>query len=380
MPAIQIPSSLFMGTHALDQLQTIAQKHASILLFTDRSLEKAGLVKMVLERLCAHGAKVSVICDIQPEPTLEHAWSMIQQGMGTGATLVVGLGGGSVLDVAKLASLLLDGEITLTQLAEAPLICTRKVRSIMVPTTFGTGAEATPNAIVTRPEKQLKVGIVNPSMIPDCVILAPQLVRTLPQPVAAASAMDALAHAIECYTSAKATCLSDLYALEALRLLVPNMTAACNEQDEKAQEAMQLGAYYAGIAIAGSGTTAVHALSYPLGGKFHVPHGIANAILLGPVLRFNASSCEGRLAQVADALWPAQAELPPSEKARLLVECFESIAAQLRIPSDYAHYGVTMDDLDFLVEAGMQVTRLLNNNPRPVTAEDARRIYQEVLS
>lgn len=249
----------------------------------------------------------------------------------------------------------------------------------MIPTTAGTGAEATPNAIVLVPEKELKVGIVCEEMIPDAVILDGEMIRRLPAHIAASTGVDALCHAIECYTSKKATPFSNLYAMEALKLIFANIEAACLDPEAlESKSAMLLAAYYAGVAITCSGTTAVHALSYPLGGKYHIPHGVANAMMLMPVMRFNVSFCQKELAQVYDAL-DQQGAQDEAAKAQWVLERMEALVQTLQIPTDLKQYGVAMEDLDGLVAAGMDVQRLLVNNKRPVTAEDARALYLELL-
>ena len=172
---------------------------------------------------------------------------------------------------------------------------------VLIPTTAGTGAEVTPNAIVGVPEKELKIGIVNENMIADYVILDARLIKNLPRKIAAATGVDALAHCIECFTSNKANPFSDMYALEGCDLILNNIEKACDDPEAMAEKnRMQMAAYYGGLAITASGTTAVHALSYPLGGKYHIAHGVSNAILLAPVMRFNEPACRDRLAQVYD--------------------------------------------------------------------------------
>ena len=249
----------------------------------------------------------------------------------------------------------------------------------MIPTTAGTGAEATPNAIVAVPEQALKVGIVNDEMIPDYVILDADLIRQLPRPIAASTGIDALAHALECFTGKKATPFSDLFAMKALELIFHNIEAACNcPGAASAKENMLLASFYGGVAITASGTTAVHALSYPLGGKYHIPHGVSNAILLAPVMRFNQSACQARLAEVYDRCM-AYAPISQAEKSGAVLSWLEDIVRRLDIPSDLRGFGVTPEDLEDLVAAGMTVTRLLDNNVRTMTAQDARSIYQQIL-
>lgn len=234
------------------------------------------------------------------------------------------------------------------------------------------------------PEKELKVGIVNENMIADYVVLDARMIKNLPRPIAAATGVDALAHCIECYTSNKANPFSDMYALEGLDLILNNIEAACDDPNAmEAKNRMQMAAYYGGLAITASGTTAVHALSYPLGGKYHIAHGVSNAILLAPVMRFNSAepAVQERLAAAYDRCCrDGQTRVTIAEKSGWMISRLEEIVRHLDIPTSLSRdFGVPEEDLDGLVEAGMQVQRLLVNNMRLVTPEDARNLYLEVL-
>lgn len=296
------------------------------------------------------------------------------------ADLIVAVGGGSVMDAAKLASVLDTDDYTIRDLLKTPQRARKCIRTVMIPTTAGTGAEATPNAIVNVPEWQLKVGIVNADMIADYVILDACNLRALPRHIAASTGLDALAHAIECYTSNKANPFSDLVALESLELIFRNIERACDTDDMRAKSNMLLASFYAGIAITAAGTTAVHALSYPLGGKYHIAHGVSNAILLAPVMRFNAPFITERLVRVHDRVWPRdEMAVSQAEKAGRVLDSMTRIVAHLNIPRYLDDLGVDATQLDTLVEAAMKVTRLLDNNIRPVHAEDARAIYQSLF-
>ena len=229
------------------------------------------------------------------------------------------------------------------------------------------------------PEEQLKVGIVNPEMIADAVILDGNMIRRLPRKIAASTGIDALCHAIECYTSAKANPFSDLFAMQALRLIFRNLEKACDDPDAlDAKEKMMQAAFYAGVAITCSGTTAVHALSYPLGGRYHIPHGVANAIMLMPVMQFNKSCCSKKFAEVYDAVGGTGAGTD-TEKADWVINQMDAMVKHLDIPTSLKPYGVTETDLPLLVKAGMDVQRLLVNNPRTVTAADAEALYRAIL-
>ena len=258
-----------------------------------------------------------------------------------------------------------------------------RVPIVLIPTTAGTGAEVTPNAIVAVPEKELKVGIVNENMIADYVILDARMIKNLPRKIAAATGVDALAHCIECFTSNKANPFSDLYALEGLDLILNNIEKACDDPEAMTEKnRMQIAAYYGGLAITASGTTAVHALSYPLGGKYHIAHGVSNAILLAPVMRFNSEhpAVRERLAIAYDRCCHEEKTCTTvEEKTAWMIARLEHIVKHLDIPTSLKEFGVPAEDLEGLVEAGMQVQRLLVNNMRPVTADDARKLYQEVM-
>ncbi|MDF2802523.1 MAG: Alcohol dehydrogenase, class [Anaerocolumna sp.] len=300
----------------------------------------------------------------------------------SGADMIIACGGGSVLDAAKLASVLVTDEYGVKELLDEPGRAKKCVPSILIPTTAGTGAEVTPNAIVAVPEKELKVGIVNENMIADYVILDARMIKNLPRPIAAATGVDALAHAIECYTSKKANPFSDTFAMEALDLILNNIIPACDDPEAmEAKNQMQIAAFYAGIAITASGTTAVHALSYPLGGKYHIAHGVSNAILLAPVMRFNAPVCKERFTLIYDRCCHDTDNISKTteEKVEWVIMQLERIVQHLDIPTSLKEFGVPQEDLDGLVEAGMQVQRLLINNMRLVTEEDARNLYLEIL-
>lgn len=375
----KMPKAVYCGTGALEQLKSICDNAKHIALFSDRGIERSGALEIPLRYIREAGAEVTLFLDLPAEPTRDQAQSVVVAFHACQADTIVAVGGGSVMDIAKLCSILANSHNTVNDLLDHPTIGKRLVSSVMIPTTAGTGAEATPNAIVLVPEKELKVGIVCEEMIPDAVILDGEMIRRLPVHIAASTGIDALCHAIECYTSRKATPFSNLYALEALRLIFANIEPACTDPEAlDSKNAMLLAAFYAGVAISCSGTTAVHALSYPLGGKYHIPHGVANAMMLMPVMRFNLPCCQAELAQVYDALGQ-QGACKIAAKAEWVLKRMEDIVSRLQIPTDLKKYGVSINDLDSLVTAGMDVQRLLVNNKRSVSAEDARVLYLELL-
>lgn len=380
--SLKMPKNIFAGEHGLENIEHLVKDAKKIVIFTDKGILGANLLEIPIQILDSLGKDYEILSDIPAEPDYHQAQHMVDAFKATGADFIIAVGGGSVMDVAKLASILATDEYTVKDLLDNPLLAKKQVPSLMIPTTAGTGSEATPNSIVAVPEKELKVGIVNPEMIADFVILDGRLIKNLPMKIAVATGVDALCHAIECFTSTKANPFSNTFAMEALDLIMNNIIEACtNSEAMDAKNKMLLGSFYAGVAITASGTTAVHALSYPLGGKYHIAHGVSNAILLMPVMRFNEPVIKERLALAYDRVvhQPTENLTTVDEKANYMIEKMGEIVKTLEIPTSLETFNVPKEDLDVLVEAGMQVTRLLVNNMREVTPEDARKIYLEVL-
>ena len=380
---LMMPPAVYSGENALDNLEAILGKNGvkRLAVFTDKGVEGAGLLDAPMARVRASGVEYVVLDELPPEPTYAQAQKLVDQFKASGADFILAVGGGSVMDTAKLAGILATDAYGVKDLLDNPGMAVKCVKSVMVPTTAGTGAEATPNAIVAVPEKEVKVGIVNPAMIADYVILDAVMIKNLPRKIAASTGVDALCHAIECFTSNKANPFSDLFALQALDMILNNIERACDDPAAMAEKnAMLLASFYAGVAITASGTTAVHALSYPLGGKYHTAHGVSNATLLVPVMRFNESACREKFAAAYDRCVHAGGGCATAEeKSAWIIRRLEEIVRHLDIPTSLAQFGVPGEDLEVLVEAGMGVQRLLVNNMREVTPADARAIYTEIM-
>ena len=378
---LRLPNTVFSGLNSLQNIESILKSNnvSRLAIFTDKGIRSIGLLDGVLQIIERTGTPYSIFDNLPSEPSYSQVQELVDECRKYDADFILALGGGSVMDSAKLTSLLIRSRYTVKDLLVDSTVTHKSVKVLSIPTTAGTGAEATPNAIVAVPEKELKVGIVNPEMISDYVILDPVMVKSIPRKIAAATGVDALAHAIECYTSNKANAFSDTFALEALDMILNNIEKACdnpNALEEK--NIMQIASFYAGIAITSSGTTAVHALSYPLGGKYHIAHGVSNAILLAPVMRFNEDFIYEKLSCVYDRCFKGKIT-SKEEKSHYVIKRLEEIVKHLDIPTSLTEFGVPKSDLEGLVEAGMSVKRLLNNNVKPVTAEDARNIYLEVI-
>lgn len=376
---LKMPHAVYSGKDALDKLtQIIGTGVKKTAVFTDRGIIGAGLLELPLSKIKESGCEYVIFDDLAAEPTYEQAQKAVDAFKESGADFIVAVGGGSVMDTAKLASVLATDEYGVKELLDNPQMAKKCVKTLMIPTTAGTGAEATPNAIVAVPEKELKVGIVNDNMIADYVILDAVMIKELPRKIAASTGVDALCHAVECFTSNKKNPFSDIFALQAFEMIMKNIEKACDDPEAlKEKNNMLVASFYAGAAITASGTTAVHALSYPLGGRYHIPHGVSNAILLAPVMRFNEPVCRGLFAEAYDRLAAGESFATEAkseeEKSAWVVNRMEEIVEHLNIPKSLKEFGIGSEDLDELVEAGMGVQRLLVNNMRTVTAEDAKK-------
>lgn len=378
---LKLPKAVYAGKDAMSKLEGVLKEAGAtkVALFTDKSIYELGLADGAVEIIKSLGLGVEVCSDLAIEPTYAEVQKTVDWFCESGCDFILAIGGGSVMDASKLVSVLATSEYSVHDLLGDPSLARKQVKTVMVPTTAGTGAEATPNAIVAVPEDELKVGIVSDEMVADVVILEADMIKNLPRSIAAATGLDALCHAIECFTSNKANPMSDTFALEALDLILNNIERACDDPEAMdAKRAMQLASFYAGIAITASGTTAVHALSYPLGGRFHVAHGVSNAILLMPVMHYNEPACRELFAKAYDRCMSGDAATV-EEKSAALLERMDEIVKHLDMPENLAALGVEDVDIDSLVASGMEVTRLLVNNMREVTPEAAKEIYEQII-
>lgn len=371
------------GVGCIEQIKDIVADYEAknVVIITDQGVWNSGLVEKPKALLEGAGIHVHVINNTPPEPAVDQVADIFQAAKEFECQVLIGIGGGSSMDTAKIVSLLLTNDVNLRELVKGKAqIKHRGVPTIMIPTTAGTGAEATPNAIVLVPEEELKVGIVSEKMVSDCVILDPTLTVDLPKHITANTGMDALCHAIECYISKKANPFSDTFALKAITLISRSIRTAYNDgHDLAAREDMLLGALFGGISIATSSTTAVHALSYPLGGKYHIPHGLSNAILLPDVMKFNLDVCEEQFKDIAVAMGLDVAGCTTKEAAEKMIDNLYSMIEDLHVTCDLQAKGINETALDDMIEAAAKVTRLLDNNPKVVTKADMRAIYKKIL-
>ena len=340
------------------------------------------LIEESMQQLAKAGIGWTVYSSIKAEPTVSDFKEVLGMARSFGADSVVGIGGGSVLDVAKLVANLTPNPSPKGE--ESDMFVPGFIKSkglwlACLPTTAGTGSEVSPNAILLDERDKLKKGIVSPYLIADAAYVDPKLTWTVPAKVTADTGMDALTHCIEAYTNKFAHPAVDIYALQGIRLIAANLERAVkNGQDVEAREALALGSLYGGLCLGPVNTAAVHALSYPLGGEFHIPHGLSNAILLPSVLKFNMPANIKRHAEVAIALGVVPGA-NDEETAQRGVNFIYRLAEAVGIPQKLTDLNIPQTAVDGMAKAAMQVQRLLKNNPREVTEQDARDIYNSLF-
>ncbi|WCM23635.1 iron-containing alcohol dehydrogenase [Paraburkholderia bryophila] len=359
-----------------DILSSWAERR-SVLVVTDGGLHKAGVLEGAKTSLATAGFRVTVFDEVVADPPEAVLLRCAERARAVRVDLVVGLGGGSSMDVAKLAAVLAVSEQPLAEMYGIGNIKGARVPLVQMPTTAGTGSEVTNISIVSVGETT-KMGIVAPQLYADRVILDAELTVGLPRQHTAATGIDAMVHAIEAYTSKHKNPISDALAREALRLLSANLLPACeNGSDRAAREAMLLGATLAGQAFANAPVAAVHALAYPLGGHFHIPHGLSNALMLGPVLRFNAAAAAAQYAELAGALGIGRADGDDEARTSAFIGFIEDLMTRSGAPRRLRDAGVTRESLAMLAADAMQQQRLLQNNPVEVRQADALRLYEQ---
>jgi alcohol dehydrogenase class IV len=351
---------------------------ARIVLVTDKGLRRLGLIDPILDSLKQNGIAVAVFDDVAADPPDSNILELVALVEGHGATGLLAVGGGSPMDVAKVAALIARSGESLSAVYGVNLAKGPRLPLVLVPTTAGTGSEVTPIAIVTTGETEKK-GVVSPLLLPDMAILDAELTLGLPPAVTAATGIDAMVHAIESYasTSPNNNPISRGLARQALQLLGANIREATfNGSNKDARGAMLLGSLLAGQAFANSPVAAVHALAYPIGGIYHVPHGLSNALVLTHVMRFNLPNAHEVYAEIAADVFPELGSIPPAKRADAFIEALAGLSAELKIPQGLREVQISRDALPTLAREAMKQTRLLVNNPRPVTEQDALAIYE----
>jgi len=338
------------------------------------------LKTMVVEiagKLSSAGCSVSVDATIASEPTIAMFEAATAKAREAKAACVLGIGGGSALDVAKLVAAFVGSAQKVEETFGIGLLRSRTCHLVCVPTTSGTGSEVSPNGILLDEEAKLKKGVISPYLVPDATFIDPVLTQTMPPTVTASTGLDALTHCIEAYTNKFAHPLVDVYALQGIALCGRFLVRAVRQGDDlEAREGMSLASLYGGLCLGPVNTAAVHALAYPLGGEFHLSHGLSNALLLPHVFRFNAQASPDRHAAVAIALGvtPQEDDLKTAYAgaARL-----HQLARDCGVVIDLSLHGLDRSSIPGMTRSAMTVTRLLRNNPRDINEADCTRIYEQ---
>ncbi len=372
---LQQPARIVFGNGCAPQCaEFLAQRGVKRVLLVSSSpvLPTLGEVKAAMQRA---GVEIVQAAPVDSEPTQALFENILQFARAEKIDGVLGIGGGSAIDVAKLVAALARGKQTAPEVFGINLLRGRELPLVCLPTTAGTGAEVSPNAILLDEADELKKGVVSPHLVPDAAFVDPLLTLSVPPAVTAATGLDALTHCIEAYANKFAHPIVDIYALQGIKLISQNLVRAVrNGNDVEARAALALGSLYGGLCLGPVNTAAVHALAYPLGGRFHIAHGVSNALLLPHVLRFNFSAAPERYAEISIALGVARngSTLTTAEHG---VDFLTQLSRDCGVPQKLSDLKISRDAIPSLAKSAMQVQRLLKNNLRPLTEADAAQIY-----
>ena len=372
---VHFPPKLVFGAGSLAKVagEITALGSRTVLLITIEPL----LPKLapLLAELSNEYIAVSIHTGIVNEPTFADFHKLMNEAEHINPDVVIGIGGGSVLDMAKLVAAQLGNDQPLSEIVGIGLLRRRSRKLICVPATSGTGSEVSPNAILLDESDNQKKGIISPHLVPDIVIVDPQLSHSVPPAITAATGIDALTHCLEAYTNLFAHPFIDIYAYEGMRLIAANIVQAVQHgDDEDARAQVAMGSLLGGFCLGPVNTAGVHALSYPLGSTFHLAHGLSNALLLPHVMAFNIPAAPKRYADVAVALGCARDadEMLTAQKG---IDKIKELMQQCNMPLRLRDVGIQLESIPEMADAAMKITRLLKNNPRPITREDAIDIY-----
>jgi alcohol dehydrogenase class IV len=372
---LQPPRIVFGSDCAPQSVDFLAQRGVKrVLLVTGKS------VRPHVEPMVAalKSARVEVVEGhfVPAEPTVKFFETSIAEARQKQIDSVLAIGGGSVIDVGKLIAALADGRQKVSEVFGVNVLAKRALPLVCLPTTAGTGAEVSPNAVLLDETDELKKGIVSPHLVPDAAYVDPLLTVSVPSDITAATGMDALTHCIEAYANKFAHPIVDVYALQGIKLISENLRQAVRDgRDVAARAAVSLGSLYGGLCLGPVNTAAVHALAYPLGGRFHISHGVSNALLLPHVLRFNFSAAPERYAEISAALGIVSngSALTTAEHG---VDFLSQLSRDCGVPQKLSQLNVPRDAIPAMARSAMSVTRLLKNNLRPLTEANAEGIYE----
>lgn len=367
-----------LGENAIEEIPAALGSLGAdkVMVVTDAGIIKVGIYAKLEKILKEAGKEIVLVDDVKPDPSMQLVDSIADKARKSSAQAVIGLGGGSSIDSAKVAAALVGNEGSVKNYIGVGVLPKPGLPILAVPTTAGTGSEVTYLSILSDLEHETKKALGSAFIMPKFAFLDPALTVGLPPHITAPTGMDALCHCVEAYTSANANDFSDAMAVKAIELISHNIrTAYSNGSELKARENMLLGSLMAGIAFANAGVTAVHAFAYPLGGMFHVPHGMANSLMLPVIIKYNASAMKDRFGHVA--------ELMTGKAGADWQDCIaeiEQLCADVKLPRNLKAIDIPESAIKPMSVSVMDQTRLLVNNPREITQEDAFKIYTEAWS
>jgi alcohol dehydrogenase len=375
----QMSRNLVLGNGAIRELPSILKqlKCKKALIVTDKGIVSAGIAARVIDIFREKEIDFDTFDDVEPDPSVETVFKCLEKAEKDHFDVMIGLGGGSSLDIAKVVAVLITNSVDLNSCFGVNNVPGAGLPTVMIPTTSGTGSEVTPIAILSDKVRNQKKGIVSDFLFPDYALVDPELTISLPPHVTAYTGIDALTHAIEAYTNRFAHPFIDTFAREAILLIGSNLRIAVKEgKNIEARYNMALGSLYGGMCLGSVNTAAVHALAYPLGGMYNVPHGVANSLLLPYVMEVNLTGNMKKFSDIAGIMGENTAELTAEAAARKSIDAVRKLSRDTGIISRMRELGVPESAIDPMAESAMKVTRLLNNNPKELSIDDVRQIYQ----
>ncbi len=376
---IFFPGKLVTGNGTFEQLvdDVLALQPANVFIVTIDPLQK--IIDAFTAKLTAQTIKVETDTSIIAEPSFSDFEALMKKVTPFNPDVVIGIGGGSVLDIAKLVAAQLENEQQLREYVGIGLLKGRKKKLICVPATSGTGSEVSPNAILVDDADSQKKGIISPYLVPDIVYVDPLLTVSVPPAITAATGMDALTHCLEAYTNKFALPFIDLFAYEGMKLIASHIVTAVKDGSNiEAREKVAMGSLYGGFCLGPVNTAGVHALSYPLGSMYHLAHGLSNAVLLPYVMEYNIVAAVERYADVAVALGCIR-EADVLATAKAGVEKIKELNKACGIPTTLRELGVKEESIPKMASEAMKIQRLLKNNPREITEQDAVTIFKSAF-
>lgn len=378
--SFRLPRKILFGVGSFKRLGVEAESLGGrkLLLVTDRNLIRIGLAEEARIMLEERGFLVEVYGEVEAEPRIENAERIAEKAREGGFDLVVGVGGGSVMDMAKVASIAVTNPGSMRSYVGVGFVRKPGIPKILVPTTAGTGSEVTDVAVVTLPEEKVKTAIISPYMLGDTAIVDPKLTYTMPPKLTASTGVDALSHALEAMMSVNSNLITDALALEAVRLIFKHLREAYRSGSPESRYGMSLAALTAGMAFSNTGVCLAHALAYTFAVSHHTPHGVSCGLALPYAFKFNASAISQKLPRIAEAMELRASEEDEDRIGEVIVEAILNLLKDVGLPRRLRELGIPREELPTMADRLLSMKRLLSRNPRPVTEGDALKLVNEM--